>query len=152
MLRLLARPSSYRTLIHHRIERLAPSILPQHHLTRTMSSLAAESSSEPPAPQNGPLPGPGEPKSQQPRLKKDKAQTAASQYPLEVRISILILNHHHHDPDDDHVDARRQLQPPPDYIDHRIQMFERLRAKYVEFVRGVSFSIRPLRGVHVSGL
>lgn len=31
-----------------------------------------------------------------------------------------------------------QLQPPPEYIDQRIQLFERLRAEYDAFVQGVS--------------
>lgn len=42
--------------------------------------------------------------------KKDKAAAAASQYPLE-------------------------LQPLPDYIDHRIKMFEELQQEYTQFVK-----------------
>jgi hypothetical protein len=30
-----------------------------------------------------------------------------------------------------------QLQPPPDYIDHRIKIFEKLKAEYDEWVKGV---------------
>ncbi|KAG9307924.1 hypothetical protein JVU11DRAFT_12894 [Chiua virens] len=75
----------------------------------TMSSVA--SSSQPSEPlQNGPLTTAGDGKKQQSKEKKDKAQIATSQYPLE-------------------------LQPPPDYIDHRIRMFERLRTEYHAFVK-----------------
>ncbi|KAF8556608.1 threonyl-tRNA synthetase [Imleria badia] len=75
-----------------------------------MSSPAVASSSQPSVLQNGPVAGPGEVKKQQVKVKKDKAQTAVSQYPLE-------------------------LQPPPDYIDQRIRLFERLRVEYDEFVK-----------------
>lgn len=34
-----------------------------------------------------------------------------------------------------------QLQPPPEYIDQRIRLFERLRAEYDEFIRGVFSSL-----------
>lgn len=30
-----------------------------------------------------------------------------------------------------------QLQPPPEYVDQRIRLFERLRTEYDEFVKGV---------------
>jgi threonyl-tRNA synthetase len=34
-------------------------------------------------------------------------------------------------------DDREQLRPPPEYIDQRIRLFERLRAEHDAFVRGV---------------
>ncbi|KAH7910912.1 hypothetical protein BJ138DRAFT_1126481 [Hygrophoropsis aurantiaca] len=45
-----------------------------------------------------------------PKEKKDKAAASGSVYPLE-------------------------LQPPPDFIDHRIKIFEELQAEYNEFVK-----------------
>ena len=45
--------------------------------------------------------------------------------------------------DDDDVGAG-QLQPPPEYIDQRIRLFERLRAEYDEFVKGVLVSLSRL--------
>lgn len=96
MLGLLARPThrSYRTLHHHRLDRalLASITVSQRHL-RTMASVA--SSSQPAVLPNGPHPDPREGK-KQPKEKKDKAQSAASQYPLEVRIPCDTMD------DDDH--------------------------------------------------
>jgi hypothetical protein len=91
MLRVLARPGPryYRTRVHHR---LASSVLALQRRPRTMSSAAVTvASSSQPSPstlQTGPLaagPGAGEGKKQQAKEKKDKVQSAASQYPLEVR-------------------------------------------------------------------
>ncbi|KAG6334163.1 hypothetical protein ID866_4929 [Astraeus odoratus] len=58
-----------------------------------------------------------------PKEKKDKAAAAASQYPLE-------------------------LQPRPDYMEHRIKMFEQLQIEYEEYVKGAS-PTDCLRSSHV---
>lgn len=86
MLRLLVRPTHrpYRTLFHHRLDRVPFSGLVSQH-PRTMASVA--SSSQPSVLPNGPQPGLGEEKKQQVKAKKDKVQSAvSSQYPLEVRV------------------------------------------------------------------
>ncbi|KAH7928335.1 threonyl-tRNA synthetase [Leucogyrophana mollusca] len=66
------------------------------------------SSSEPA--QTPALQGPHAGDAKKPKEKKDKAAAAASAYPLE-------------------------LQPRPDFIDHRIKIFEELQAEYNEFVK-----------------
>lgn len=131
MLRLLTRARPYQALFRHRILASVPH---PHPYTRTMSAAAVASSSQPsqPPPQNGPHAGPGEGNKQQLKEKKDKAQSAASQYPLEVRPRRSTI------PTTMLTDVNLQLQPPPEYIDQRIQLFEKLRAEYDEFVRGGS--------------
>ena len=85
MLRLLRpRLRSYRTFVHHRPDRLESSVLALQRHPRTMSSAASSSQPLASALQNGPHAA-GEGKKQQTKEKKDKAQSAASQYPLEVR-------------------------------------------------------------------
>ena len=88
MLRLLARPrprSYYRTFIHHRLESSVVA-LQRHSLTMSSAAVTVASSSQPLTStlQNGPHVA-GEGKKQQAKEKKDKVQSAASQYPLEVR-------------------------------------------------------------------
>ncbi len=69
------------------------------------------------------------PKSQ--REKKSKT-APASQFPLEVRchtttVIVCYLTHH----------LSLQLQPPPGFFDHRVKIFEDLRAEYDVFVQGL---------------
>lgn len=109
MLGLLARPRSYRALVHHRIDRLVLSVPALHCHPRTMSSPAVASSSQPSALENGPLAGPREAKKQQAKEKKDKAQTVVSQYPLEVRTTTVIDSDH----DDVNDAAERSFNHPP---------------------------------------
>jgi len=65
------------------------------------------------------------------KSKKEKSKTVlASQFPLEVRCHVTViacyLTHYSH-----------QLQPPPDFFDHRVKIFEDLRAEYDDFVQGL---------------
>jgi hypothetical protein len=68
-----------------------------------------------------------EPKSQ--KEKKPKT-VSASQFPLEVRCHATViacyLTHYSH-----------QLQPPPGFFDHRVKIFEDLKAEYDAFVQGL---------------
>ena len=68
------------------------------------------------------------PKSQ----KEKKSKTVpASQFPLEVRCHAIIvvcyLTHY----------SLHQLQPPPGFFDHRVKIFEDLKAEYDVFVQGL---------------
>ena len=68
-----------------------------------------------------------EPKSQ----KEKKSKTVpASQFPLEVRCHATVvacyLTHY----------SSHQLQPPPGFFDHRVKIFEDLKAEYDAFVQG----------------
>src|SRR6267154_1093509 len=70
---------------------------------------------------------PKEPKSQ----KEKKSKTVpVSQFPLEVRrhatVIACYLTHYSH-----------QLQPPPGFFDHRVKIFEDLKAEYDAFVQGL---------------
>lgn len=64
-----------------------------------------------------------------PKEKKDKMAAAVSQYPVEVSI-IVCANY-----PVSLMCIARQLQPRPDYIDHRIKMFEQLQEEYDVFVK-----------------
>jgi len=64
-----------------------------------------------------------------PKEKMDKMAAIVSQYPVEVSTIVcarypVSLMH-----------IARKLQPRPDYIDHRIKMFEQLQGEYDVFVK-----------------
>jgi hypothetical protein len=68
--------------------------------------------------------------------KKDKKAELASQYPLEVR-RLFLCARSGADP------ARRfaQLQPPPEFFEHRIKMWDQLKSEHVEFLKGALCAI-----------
>jgi hypothetical protein len=73
-------------------------------------------------------------KSEVPKSQKAKKSKTAptSQFPLEVRchattVIVCFLTHH----------LSPQLQPPPGFFDHRVKIFEDLRAEYDVFVQGL---------------
>jgi hypothetical protein len=68
----------------------------------------------------------------EPKVQKEKKSKTvpASQFPLEVcfhgHVTACCLTHH----------FSHQLQPAPDFFDHRVKIFEDLRAEYEAFVQG----------------
>ena len=71
-----------------------------------------------------------EPKSQ----KEKRSKTVpASQFPLEVRCHATVIAKHL-----THCSSH-QLQPPPGFFDHRVKIFEDLKADYDAFVQGLFF-------------
>jgi hypothetical protein len=70
-----------------------------------------------------------EPKSQ--KEKKKSKTVPVSQFPLEVRCRVTVIACYltHYFP--------HQLQPVPDFFDHRVKIFEGLRAEYDAFVQGL---------------
>jgi hypothetical protein len=132
-LSLLWRQQAFLTLP----SRLYPKHLPPHLPIRSLCSHS--SSMAHPVASSGSLQIPAlesqhtdavsnkEPKSQ----KEKKSKTVpASQFPLEVRCHAIVisyyLTHYSH-----------QLQPPPDFLDHRVKIFEDLKAEYDTFVQGL---------------
>jgi len=73
-----------------------------------------------------------------PKEKKPKA-APMSQFPLEVRRHSTIISLMH----DSYVS--HQLQPPPDYFDHRVKIFEELKAEYDAFVQGLPLCSSTLK-------
>jgi threonyl-tRNA synthetase len=68
----------------------------------------------------------------EPNPQKDKKSKTAPvpRFPLEVRRT------DYHCWDVTHMFSH-QLQPPPDFFQHRIQIFEKLKAEYDAFVQGL---------------
>jgi hypothetical protein len=73
-----------------------------------------------------------------PKEKKPKA-APVSQFPLEVRRHSTIISSMH----DSYVS--HQLQPPPDFFDHRVKIFEELKAEYDAFVQGLPLCFSTLK-------
>jgi threonyl-tRNA synthetase len=86
----------------------------------------------------------GDVSSKEPKPQKQKkSKTApASQSPLEVRSHATViacyLTHY----------SSHQLQPPPGFFDHRVKIFEGLRAEYNTFVQGLFLS--PHTGINLT--
>ena len=73
-----------------------------------------------------------------PKEKKPKA-APVSQFPLEVRNHSTMTSLMH----DSYVS--HQLQPPPDFFDHRIKIFEELKAEYDTSVQGLPLCSSALK-------
>jgi hypothetical protein len=83
------------------------------------------------------IPAPG--KEFKPQKEKKPKAMPVSQFPLEVRrhctkISLMLDSCVSH-----------QLHPPPDFFDHRVKIFEELKAEYDAFVQGLLFCSSMLK-------
>jgi hypothetical protein len=69
----------------------------------------------------------------EPKSKKEKKSKTvpASQFPLEVRCHATVIACYLADY------SSHQLQPPPGFFDHRVKIFEDLRAEYDTFLQGL---------------
>lgn len=74
-----------------------------------------------------------------PQKEKKPKAAPVSQFPLEVcRHSTIISSMHG-------SYVSRQLQPPPDFFDHRVKIFEELKAEYDAFVQGLPICSSTLK-------
>jgi len=76
-------------------------------------------------------------KAPQPQKEKKSKIVLASQFPLEVRCHCTATTRFV-----THI-ASHQLQPPPGFLDHRIKIFEALKAEYDAFVQGLPLRSSP---------
>jgi threonyl-tRNA synthetase len=74
-----------------------------------------------------------------PQKEKKPKAAPVSQFPLEVRRHSTVTSLMH----DSYVS--HQLQPPPDFFDHRVKIFEELRAEYDAFVQGLPLCSSTLK-------